>query len=398
MTSRLLLEGGFTRFSYYHAGGPGQLPPDGIFDIGVQEQSTAINPATGLPYAPRGNYNYRALSQYNDNYGNPNNWRASAAYVTGSHNMKVGYQGSYLLATTNILRNPSLLNYRFNRGVPNAVSYYLPDFGRRTIKDWGKDSADWFVEFLKPFLEAAGLKRVIYTTFQSVSGAGEAGREALRTELRGDAAEHSPFSRTIRGNAIPQIGVDEKSHFNKRRGQKLFNLNARLNQILDKALIESTLMIEFRNLSDLIHDTGLLNYMLFSLLEGIVDYDAAAVFYNDRSKEPRVFTLHVPENKTQSAADVDNLKDAFFTGLLDRHPYLGRFDRFEAEVIGEASADAPSAGYKTVYRKDILDQGNLIGAIALYSREEISYENIFPVNLIEDELHIALQGLGLGIQ
>jgi hypothetical protein len=31
-------------------------------------------------------------------------------------------------------------------------------FGRRTIKDWGKDSPDWFVEFLKPFLEAAGLK------------------------------------------------------------------------------------------------------------------------------------------------------------------------------------------------------------------------------------------------
>jgi hypothetical protein len=32
------------------------------------------------------------------------------------------------------------------------------DFGRRTIKDWGKDSPDWFVEFLKPFLDAAGLK------------------------------------------------------------------------------------------------------------------------------------------------------------------------------------------------------------------------------------------------
>jgi hypothetical protein len=30
-------------------------------------------------------------------------------------------------------------------------------FGRRTIKDWGKDSPDWFVEFLKPFLEASGL-------------------------------------------------------------------------------------------------------------------------------------------------------------------------------------------------------------------------------------------------
>ena len=32
------------------------------------------------------------------------------------------------------------------------------DFGRRTIKDWGKGSPDWFVEFLKPFLDAAGLR------------------------------------------------------------------------------------------------------------------------------------------------------------------------------------------------------------------------------------------------
>jgi hypothetical protein len=31
-------------------------------------------------------------------------------------------------------------------------------FGRRTIKDWGKGSSDWFVEFLKPYLEAANLQ------------------------------------------------------------------------------------------------------------------------------------------------------------------------------------------------------------------------------------------------
>ncbi len=30
--------------------------------------------------------------------------------------------------------------------------------GRRTIKDWGKDSPDWFVDLLKPYLDAAALK------------------------------------------------------------------------------------------------------------------------------------------------------------------------------------------------------------------------------------------------
>jgi hypothetical protein len=31
-------------------------------------------------------------------------------------------------------------------------------FGRRTIKDWGKGSPDWFVEFLKPWLDNAKLE------------------------------------------------------------------------------------------------------------------------------------------------------------------------------------------------------------------------------------------------
>ncbi|MDQ3522968.1 MAG: aspartate-semialdehyde dehydrogenase [Gemmatimonadota bacterium] len=59
---------------------------------------------------------------------------------------------------------------------------------------------------LGPLHAAAGLRRVVATTFQSVSGAGEGGREVLRRELRGEAAEGSPFARRIAGNVIPQIG------------------------------------------------------------------------------------------------------------------------------------------------------------------------------------------------
>ena len=131
MTSKLLLEAGITRFSYYHAGGPGQLPPDGIFDlISVTEQSTAINPLTGERYAPRANYAYRGLATYSDNYGNPNNWRASASYVTGAHNMKVGYQGSWLIARSTFVSPESQLSYRFNQGVPNAFTFRLPTWNQ----------------------------------------------------------------------------------------------------------------------------------------------------------------------------------------------------------------------------------------------------------------------------
>ena len=128
MTSRLLLEAGFTRFMF-RGGTTGRVPPDGIFDlISVTEQSTAINPATGLQFAPRANFAYRAVATANPNYANPNNWRASASYVTGSHALKVGYQGAYIRVNNWFLVPESQLSYRFNQGVPNQFTFRLPEW------------------------------------------------------------------------------------------------------------------------------------------------------------------------------------------------------------------------------------------------------------------------------
>jgi hypothetical protein len=128
VTNKILLEAGFSRLWYEHAGGPGQLPPDGIFDIAVTESSTAINAATGLPFAPRANYTYRALAQYSDNSSTPMHWRASSSYVTGSHSMKLGYQGSLLMNQTNRVRNPTLLSYTFNQGNPTSFGVAIPEW------------------------------------------------------------------------------------------------------------------------------------------------------------------------------------------------------------------------------------------------------------------------------
>ncbi|HEY7191048.1 MAG TPA: TonB-dependent receptor [Vicinamibacterales bacterium] len=128
ISSKLLLDAGYSRLAYQHAGGPGQIAPDGISDISVTEQSTAVNPATGQPWVPRANYTYRALAGYSDNWGNPNTWRASASYVTGAHNAKIGYQGSYLIADQRFVRNPSLLSYTFNQGQPISFTMNIPEW------------------------------------------------------------------------------------------------------------------------------------------------------------------------------------------------------------------------------------------------------------------------------
>src|SRR5687768_4172361 len=49
-------------------------------------------------------------------------------YVTGSHEMKVGYQGSYIRVKNWFLVNEQQLAYRFNRGTPNQVTFRLPEW------------------------------------------------------------------------------------------------------------------------------------------------------------------------------------------------------------------------------------------------------------------------------
>jgi aspartate-semialdehyde dehydrogenase len=53
----------------------------------------------------------------------------------------------------------------------------------------------------------APLRRVIATTFQSVSGAGQRGMGALDAELAGSPPAESPFVTAIAGNVIPFIGA-----------------------------------------------------------------------------------------------------------------------------------------------------------------------------------------------
>src|SRR3546814_4257468 len=62
---------------------------------------------------------------------------------------------------------------------------------------------------LKPLHDAAGVKRVIVSTYQSVSGAGKAGMDELWNQTRqifvGDEKDVQKFTKQIAFNVIPHI-------------------------------------------------------------------------------------------------------------------------------------------------------------------------------------------------
>jgi diguanylate cyclase (GGDEF)-like protein len=172
-------------------------------------------------------------------------------------------------------------------------------------------------------------------------------------------------------------------------------IRTRLNQLLDKSLIEATVMTEFRSLCDLTHDKSLLNHMMFSLLESLIEYDVAAIFYNDSHKNGWHITLHLPEGRTLAKDDLESLKTDFVRRLHAQCPQapFESPDMFQSQTIGLVD-DKGEAGrfiLDTAYQRAFFMDNELMGAVAFYSETPVQYERIFPVGLIENQIALLMK-------
>jgi aspartate-semialdehyde dehydrogenase len=71
------------------------------------------------------------------------------------------------------------------------------------------------VVVLKPLRDRYGLKRVVVSTYQSVTGKGKAGRDALESELAGEKQESFTHFHQIAFNAVPQIDAFTDNGYTK---------------------------------------------------------------------------------------------------------------------------------------------------------------------------------------
>src|SRR4029453_10908081 len=76
------------------------------------------------------NFSYRSANWAHD-FDNPNRWRFSASYVTGAHNMKFGYDGSYLVEDIQNFGNDLNLAYTFVGGRPSLLTESLRVYTQR---------------------------------------------------------------------------------------------------------------------------------------------------------------------------------------------------------------------------------------------------------------------------
>ena len=128
--------------------------------------------------------------------------------------------------------------WRYHDDVPLIVPEVNPDdikhYKKRGIIANPNCSTSQLVVVLKPLHDFAKITRVVVSTYQSVSGAGNAAMEELFNQTKGifvnQAAEPENFTRQIAFNVIPHIDIFHDDGFTKEE----WKMSSETKKIIDK--------------------------------------------------------------------------------------------------------------------------------------------------------------------
>lgn len=210
--------------------------------------------------------------------------------------------------------------------------------------------------------------------------------EKLRTQLG---------KRDLKYCLNPSIQLSQEEEL-----QEATDSASRLLQLLDKALLETTIMREFREMAALAQQPDLMNHLVFSILESIVDYDVAALFYNQNQPgRTNKLYFHCAQGKQYDEVSMRQIQQ-HFCSQLSKHWQFQNInpDQVEIQVIlgshpqlvhaAKPLEQEPQPLIINSHYFDRFEEGEqLQGAFALYTSKAIDYIHIFPVSLVAQELH-----------
>jgi diguanylate cyclase (GGDEF)-like protein len=169
----------------------------------------------------------------------------------------------------------------------------------------------------------------------------------------------------------------------------------RLNTILDQALIEATLMNDFRQLSEMTYDAALFSYMFFSLIESVMAYDAAIMLFVSPHTFQKKMMVHLPEGKCARPETLTDLKTQFLSKLSQQFvpPELvgSPDDPIGMDVIGMTNESMEvsqilSSEFDSHFIHEFRKDNELIAVVAFYHERPHQFEGYFPIPLILNEL------------
>ena len=197
---------------------------------------------------------------------------------------------------------------------------------------------------------------------------------------------------------------ERKTYLENRISNVEININSKIKDLLDQSLIESTIINEFRNLSEFILSSTELTKSIFSLLFSILDYSVAGIFFNeiDKRKE-RLLSINTCNAKLNKKV-LEDIKNDFFSEVF-KEKYTENPNYFACESIEDAVCN--SAMDNTEFKNkeivnDITDlkskmifpivyEGKVYGGICFYHTEtnKFAFSRIF--NIIIEEIKLLMR-------
>ena len=149
---------------------------------------------------------------------------------------KAGSQGAIVIDNSSAFRMGDDIPLIVPEVNGDVLDAYLKDQNRRNIIANPNCSTAQMVVALKPLHQEFGIKRVVVSTYQAVSGAGKSGMDELFNQTRGvyvnEPARPEQFTKEIAFNAIPHIDVFLDNGFTKEE----WKMTEETKKILDPAI------------------------------------------------------------------------------------------------------------------------------------------------------------------
>lgn len=167
------------------------------------------------------------------------------------------------------------------------------------------------------------------------------------------------------------------------------SVNEQINRILNRLLMQSIFLNEFRNLGEYCTHEKVLVDKTLELISTFIDYDISTIFFKCPDENAKNILYFDVNSSSVSSFVVEKLKRDFFTQMPDMKPFNTNDFLHEIVRVNPEKSDnsliSPSV-FKSNFVLPLLFEGKLLGGIAFFSKDEIDYSKVEFYNLMKQEL------------
>jgi len=192
----------------------------------------------------------------------------------------------------------------------------------------------------------------------------------------------------------PNITSEERQKFIEEKKLENKNIQTRINNLLDQSLIESTIINEFRNLSEFIYATKILSKEIFSLIFSLIDFNLAGIFFNERDdKKKKTLNLSV-QGVVLDDKVLKEIKEDFFSAAF-KEDYYRDEAAYDYEIVENGYGKEEFIENSDILRSKVVIPisyaNKIIGGIVLYHKKGARFDSSRVLEIIVQELKVLMR-------